>query len=66
MQPENGILIKTWIGDEKDTALMELSTLLTKIAKSKNEDIRIALQKSRIILEEHKEFKDIEFNLDTT
>ena len=31
LQPENGIMIKTWIGDPEDTALFELGPLLSGI-----------------------------------
>lgn len=34
LQPKNGILIKTWISDAKDTSLFELSPLLLKISES--------------------------------
>jgi CTD small phosphatase-like protein 2 len=33
LQPENGIFIKTWTGDPKDTVLMELGAVLEKIAQ---------------------------------
>ncbi len=32
LQPENGIFIKSWFTDEKDTALFELAPLLVAIA----------------------------------
>lgn len=34
LQPKNGILIKTWISDAKDTSLFELAPLLLKISES--------------------------------
>jgi CTD small phosphatase-like protein 2 len=34
LQPENGIFIKSWFTDEKDTALFELAPLLVAIAQS--------------------------------
>ena len=30
LQPENGIMIKTWTGDPQDTALFELTPILTR------------------------------------
>ncbi len=42
-QPENGILIKSWVDDPGDTALMELSPLLKEIAKKQVPDVRDAL-----------------------
>lgn len=34
LQPANGILIKTWISDPKDTSLFELAPLLLKVVES--------------------------------
>ena len=45
LQPENGIMIKSWIGDPKDTALYELAPLLIEIASKKVKDVREALEK---------------------
>ena len=44
LQPENGIFIKSWFTDEKDTALFELAPLLVAIAQSKMTDVRDALK----------------------
>lgn len=43
MQPENGIYIKKWEGDEKDDSLNQLTFLLKHIAKKKFTDLRKAL-----------------------
>ncbi len=43
LQPENGILIKSWIDDPNDTALEELAPLLKEIAKKRVPDVRDAL-----------------------
>ena len=40
LQPANGILIKTWISDPKDTSLFELAPLLLKVVESQTEDVR--------------------------
>jgi len=42
LQPENGICIKSWFGNAKDSALYELAPLLLEIADSKL-DFRKAL-----------------------
>jgi CTD small phosphatase-like protein 2 len=42
-QPENGIEIRSWYDDPKDTALAELAPILLQIAKHPSEDLRIAL-----------------------
>jgi CTD small phosphatase-like protein 2 len=34
MQPNNGILIKTWISDPEDSCLITLSTLLKNLVES--------------------------------
>ena len=54
MQPENGILIKSWIGDPADTELHTLSNLLksnlnSEIATSKNNDVRVSIKKLRTL-----------------
>jgi len=43
-QPYNGILIKTWIGDKNDTALLELAPVLKEIASREVKDIRSTLK----------------------
>lgn len=47
LQPDNGIFIKSWFEDTKDTALSELAPLLKEIAVKKWEDVRVALRKFR-------------------
>lgn len=44
LQPDNGILIKTWHDDPRDSALAQLASLLSKIALSKPKDVRHALE----------------------
>lgn len=46
-QTDNGIFIKTWIGDKNDTGLIDLIPLLKEIAESKVQDVRKALRKVR-------------------
>jgi len=47
MQPDNGILIRTWIDDMTDNALLELLPLLKEIAMKKGRDVRKALKSFR-------------------
>jgi CTD small phosphatase-like protein 2 len=47
LQPENGILIKSWYDDVDDTALEELEVVLYMIDKSKIWDLRKALRSLR-------------------
>lgn len=44
LQPGNGVLIKTWISDPKDTSLFELAPLLLKVVESQTEDVRELLK----------------------
>eukprot|EP00826_Nyctotherus_ovalis_P022032 TRINITY_DN17212_c0_g1_i1.p1 TRINITY_DN17212_c0_g1~~TRINITY_DN17212_c0_g1_i1.p1 ORF type:complete len:151 (+),score=22.71 TRINITY_DN17212_c0_g1_i1:294-746(+) len=44
LQPFNGIMIKTWVGDKSDTALLELAPILREIAVRKVEDVRDTLK----------------------
>ena len=44
LQPANGILIKTWISDPKDTSLFELAPLLLKVVESQTDDVRELLR----------------------
>jgi Dullard-like phosphatase family protein len=44
MQPENGILIKSWYDNPQDTALKELMPLLIEIVQTNVSDIRVALK----------------------
>eukprot|EP00826_Nyctotherus_ovalis_P064789 TRINITY_DN9511_c0_g1_i2.p2 TRINITY_DN9511_c0_g1~~TRINITY_DN9511_c0_g1_i2.p2 ORF type:complete len:100 (-),score=26.76 TRINITY_DN9511_c0_g1_i2:160-459(-) len=39
LQPENGILIKSWLGDPQDTALYELAPVLIGEGRSKGVEI---------------------------
>lgn len=43
LQPDNGILIKSWYDDADDIALKELSHLLKEIYQKQVEDVRVAL-----------------------
>ena len=47
LQPDNGILIRTWFDDMKDSALIELLPLLQEIAKKSVNDVRKALRSFR-------------------
>lgn len=47
LQPDNGIFIKSWFDDQKDTALSELAPLLKEIVDKKCDDIRVALRRFR-------------------
>jgi TFIIF-interacting CTD phosphatase-like protein len=47
LQPENGILIKSWYDDVEDTALEELEIVLYMIVKSQMWDLRKALRSLR-------------------
>ena len=47
LQTDNGIFIKSWFSDEKDTALQDLAPLLKEIVTKKVSDIREALRKFR-------------------
>jgi CTD small phosphatase-like protein 2 len=44
LQPENGIFIKSWFTDARDTALFELAPLLVAIAQSPVSDVRETLK----------------------
>ena len=44
MQPENGILIKSWYDDPNDVALKQLGKILKKLVQINPDDIRIALR----------------------
>ena len=43
LQPDNGILIKSWYDDSDDVALHELMGLLNELVQNKVSDIRVAL-----------------------
>eukprot|EP01016_Furgasonia_blochmanni_P026412 TRINITY_DN2805_c0_g2_i1.p1 TRINITY_DN2805_c0_g2~~TRINITY_DN2805_c0_g2_i1.p1 ORF type:complete len:335 (+),score=-20.56 TRINITY_DN2805_c0_g2_i1:123-1007(+) len=47
LQTDNGIFIKSWFSDERDTALQDLAPLLKEIVAKKVPDIRDALRKFR-------------------
>jgi len=55
LQPENGILIKSWVDDANDTALLELAPLLKEISKKKVADVREALNKFSMQMSEQNE-----------
>ena len=40
LQQNNGILIRSWYGDKKDTMLKRISTVLIELAKSDPQDVR--------------------------
>ncbi|CAD8132360.1 unnamed protein product [Paramecium pentaurelia] len=46
-QPDNGIQIQSWYGDQDDQALLLLSPLLIQIVQKKIQDVRDALRKFR-------------------
>lgn len=45
LQPDNGILIKSWYGEEGDQALKNLGPLLEEIALSDEEDVRVCMKR---------------------
>ena len=47
LNPENGIFINTWIGDENDKSLYELIPVLKSIVTNKQKDVRKTLRKMR-------------------
>ncbi|CAD8069474.1 unnamed protein product [Paramecium primaurelia] len=47
LQPENGIYIQSWTGEQKDKALKDLMPLLEQIAIKKCKDVREALNQFR-------------------
>jgi CTD small phosphatase-like protein 2 len=47
LQSENGIFIKTWVGDDKDRCLPDLTPLLKDFVIKKVSDVRKALRKFR-------------------
>jgi len=55
LQQENGILIKSWVDDAQDSALLELAPLLKEIARKKVDDVRDALNKFSIQMNEQSE-----------
>ena len=55
LQPENGILIKSWYDDQEDTALKELGDFLIKIPVNRIEDVRVYLQNYREAMLKHSE-----------
>ena len=50
-QPDNGIFINTWTGQEKDAGLLELLPFLKELAKGESNDVREFLKncKKRLI-----------------
>ncbi len=63
LQPENGILIRTWIDDSADTALQELSPLLKEIVEKQVEDVRDALVKFSTQMNEQNEMGVCQYHL---
>ncbi|CAD8073346.1 unnamed protein product [Paramecium sonneborni] len=47
LQPENGVYIQSWTGEQKDRALKDLMPLLEQIAIKKCKDVREALNQFR-------------------
>lgn len=48
LQPRNGIEIKTWMSDGRDTALFQLAPLLLKVVEGTGvEDVRVFLDTQR-------------------
>ncbi len=47
LQSENGIFIKTWVGDENDRNLPDLAVLLKDFVTKKVPDVRKALRRFR-------------------
>lgn len=45
LQPDNGILIKSWYGEEGDQALKNLGPLLEEIALSGGQDVRVCMKR---------------------
>ena len=53
LQPENGLAIKTWLTDPKDTALFQLAPLLLKIVENEGvDDVRKFLETQRLFNQE--------------
>lgn len=50
LQQDNGIFITSWFDDVTDTALSELSTILTDVAKLQSDDLRQALRDYRELM----------------
>ena len=46
-QPNNGILIKSWVGDPNDSALDDLRPVLLSLVQKRPPDVRVALQELR-------------------
>ena len=51
IQPDNGILIKSWTGEEGDEALMTLAPFLEQIVVEAYPDVRVAMKQIRKIAE---------------
>ena len=68
LQQENGIFIKSWVGDTKDAVLKDIASLLigkfySDIAKNKNNDIRQAIKNIRDAARKKKEEENPLLNL---
>ena len=44
LQKDNGICIKTWVGDTTDEALVNLEAVMLQVAKSNCDDVRTYLK----------------------
>jgi len=66
LQPANGIVIKTWIIDLNDVALIKLTPLLEEIVRKQVPDVRVALSKYKQKMKDQiaKGVKDFSFKLD--
>jgi Dullard-like phosphatase family protein len=58
LQPDNGILIKSWYGEEGDEALKTLGPLLERVIKDGFEDVREALKVFKEGLDEENDRND--------
>jgi CTD small phosphatase-like protein 2 len=65
LQQENGILIKSWITDPNDRALIKLAPLLEEIVMKKVPDVRVALNsyKEQLSVQQAKGIKEFQFSL---
>jgi TFIIF-interacting CTD phosphatase-like protein len=47
LHPQNGITIKTWLNDSRDTALRDLIPVLKEAVSNNPEDVRVELRRLR-------------------
>jgi Dullard-like phosphatase family protein len=52
LQPENGVYIKSWMGDENDRCLLLLLSVFVYVANNARDDVRNILQEFKTILVE--------------